>query len=331
MKEYYKVINRRYYWRALQIFLSYKRKKTHLSYLPMRLWVEPTSICNLRCVMCPNKELEKAEKGFMDMEIFKKVIAEASAFALEVHLMHRGESLLHPQFFTMVKYAHDAGITTKFHTNATLLDEESARKMIESGLDHLSFSFDGYDKTTYESIRVNGDFEKTLGNIIRFLEIKRELRSKKPFTVFEIINFPDIYKNVDAKIKKDFLRNFHGLPLDKIEVKEMHNWAGKIGGRGKSKKYSLCTSLWHSLIIFWDGSILPCTQDFHGYYILGNVRDSTLAQIWNSEPMVRLREKIIRHQIVDLETCSQCDRIWREQILGIPKEYLWKFLLNRMP
>ncbi len=31
------------------------------------------------------------------------------------------------------------------------------------------------------------------------------------------------------------------------------------------------------------------------------------------------------------KTCSGCDRLWREQFLGVPREYLWKFLLKRMP
>ena len=71
----------------------------------------------------------------------------------------------------------------------------------------------------------------------------------------------------------------------------MHNWAGEINGPGKGKKYSPCTFLWQALIIFWDGAVLPCTQDFFGYYILGNVKDSSLAEIWNNDKMIRLRKK----------------------------------------
>jgi radical SAM protein with 4Fe4S-binding SPASM domain len=320
-----------YYRRLFQIFLSYKRKKARLAYLPVRLWVEATSICNLRCVMCPNKDLKKEEKGFMEFDLFRKVIDEARRFAFDVNLIHRGEGLLHPDFVPMVRYAHKAGLTTKFHTNATLLDEDKARALIAAGLDQISFSFDGYDRKTYETIRVNADFEKTLVNIIRFLEIKRELRSKKPYAIFELINFPDLYSPVDRRQKKEFLSRFRGLPIDRVEIKEMHNWAGEIDAVSHGKNYVRCTFLWQALIIFWDGSVLPCTQDFHGYYTLGNVRELSLEQVWNGEKMVRLREKILRQDVSDLETCGRCDRLWRDQILGVPKEYLWKFLLKRMP
>lgn len=320
-----------YYRRLTQVFLGYKRRKTRLSYFPVRLWVEATSICNLHCVMCPNKDLKKEEKGFMEFPLFQKVIDEAKNFVFDVNLIHRGEGLLHPEFPRLVRYAHEAGMTTKFHTNATLLDEEKSRQLIGAGLDQISFSFDGYDKTTYEKIRVNADFEETVRNIVHFLMIKRELRSKKPLAILELINFPDIYKNVGREERKEFLRRFSGLPLDRVEVKEMHNWAGEIGERRKAKKYSPCTFLWQALIVFWDGTVLPCTQDFHGYYPLGNVARNSLAEIWNNGPMITLRRKILEGDIEDLETCSLCDRLWRDQILGIPRGYLWKYLLKKMP
>ena len=315
----------------LKLFLSYKRKKIELKDMPVRLWIEPTNHCNLKCEMCPNKDLKKEDKGFMEFELFKKIIDEASHFAFDVHLLHRGESLIHPDFFKMAEYACDKNLLVKFHTNGTLLDEEKAYKLIESGIDQFSFSFDGYEKETYESIRVNGDFDKTVGNIIRFLEIKKSLKSKKPRTILELINFPDLGIKSDKSKRNEFLDRFKGLPLDRLEIKEFHNWAGEVEGGRNFKNYSPCTFLWHALIIFWDGSVLPCTQDFFGYYVLGNVRDSSIREIWNNDKMRQLRERAVRKDIGDLQTCSQCDRIWRRKILGIPREYLLKFIMKRMP
>ena len=320
-----------YYRRLTKIFLAYKSKKVRLDYLPVRLWIEPTSECNLSCVMCPNKSLPGGKKGYMDFGLFKKIIDEARHFVFDVNLLHRGEALLHPEFFKMARYAHEAGLFAKFHTNGTLLNESKSRELIDSGIDQFTFSFDGYDKTTYESIRVNAGFEKTVGNIIKFLQIKKSLGAKKPLTILELINFADLYKNVTQSQRREFLKNFEGLPLDKIIVKEIHNWAGEIGAPRKSKTYSPCTFLWQALVIFWDGDVLPCAQDFQGYYVLGNVKNSNLAEIWNNDRMVDLRTKIVSGDVEDLETCSRCDRLWREQIFGIPKENLWKFLLKKMP
>jgi radical SAM protein with 4Fe4S-binding SPASM domain len=320
-----------YYRRLFQIYWNYRTKKTTLKYMPLRLWVEPTSICNLRCVMCPNKDLKIEDKGFMDMELFQKIIDECASWVYDVHLLHRGESLLHPEFFVMAKYATEKHVRTKLHTNGTLLDEEKSRQMIESGIDQLSFSFDGYDKETYESIRVNGDFDQTVKNIQRFLSIKKELKSKKPYTILELIDFPDSRIRSDTAKKKAFRDKFKGLPLDQLVIKEFHNWAGEVGTKHKRKTFSPCTFLWNALVIFWDGAVLPCSQDFFGYYILGNVKDSSLAEIWNNEKILHLRKEHLKNDIEEFETCRECDRVWREKFLGVPKEYLWKFLFHKMP
>ena len=85
------------------------KETTVLPYLPIRLWIEPTSFCNLKCVMCPNKDLDRKDKGYMPLELFRKIVDEATGFIHEANLIHRGESLLHPEFFEMVRYAHDGG------------------------------------------------------------------------------------------------------------------------------------------------------------------------------------------------------------------------------
>ncbi len=321
---------KRYYSRLIRIYSSYKRKKIRLNYLPVRLWIEPTSVCNLRCIMCPNKDLEKSQKGFMEFDLFRKIIDEARSFVFDVHLLHRGESLLHPEFFKMVRVAHEAGLVTRFHTNGTLLDEEKSFQLIESGLDQFAFSFDGFDQETYERIRVNADFEKTIGNIIRFLEIKKRLGVRKPSTIIELIQFPGLLADGGRAKLKEFKGRFRGLPLDKLVIKELHNWAGDFGSAGQGTVYSPCTFLWHALIILWEGSVLPCTQDFFGHYALGSLKESSIAEIWNNKKMMALRRKVVSGDIADLETCSRCDRLWRKRVLGIPREYLGRFLLKKM-
>ena len=91
------------------------------------------------------------------------------------------------------------------------------------------------------------------------------------------------------------------------------------------------TWLHNALIIFWDGIVYPCTQDFFGHYPLGNAHEDTLESIWNSPEAVGLRKKLACQDIQDLAACSKCDRPWRKRLLGVPREYLWKFIFKRMP
>lgn len=267
----------------------------------------------------------------MDMDLYKKIVDEASPFIFDINLAHRGESLLHPQIIEAISYGKKKGLYTRLHTNGSLLSEELSREIVRVGLDRLSFSFDGCEKKTYEKIRAGGDFEKTVANIVRFLEIKKEAGSKKPVTAIEVISFddPDIQDSQEAK--NTFKKRFENLPLDSFVVKELHNWAGQIDKERRGKKYTICPFPWNALVIYWDGSVLPCTQDFFGGYIVGNAKESSLKDIWNGKDMRFIREKLAKQDIKGIKTCSACDRVWREGIFGVPKEYLWKFITKRMP
>lgn len=317
----------------LRIFFAYSFRKSKINSLPTRLWIEPTNLCNLHCAMCLNKDLSSNERGNMDFAVFRKIIDEASGFAHDIYLHHRGESLLHPRIFDMVAYAKRKGLYTRLHTNGTLLDKEKSKLLLNSGLDFLSFSFDGYDKETYESIRCGANFEKTLTNIIEFLKIKRRGKNKSPFTVLTVIDFSSKKnKNLSEKRKKQFLRHFNSLPLDALRIRKPHNWGGEFNTDESQANYrSLfgfvpCTFLWYALVIFWNGTVVPCPQDFFGKLAIGNIKENSLIQLWNSENERFLRDKMTRNSYKILSPCNKCDRLWRKNVMGIPLEEAIPFL-----
>ena len=320
------------YWlRLARLSVHYFKRSTILPYLPLRTWIELTSHCNFACPICPNRLLDEKEKGFMDFGLFQKIIDEAQDFLLEANLAHRGESFLHPQLLEMISSAKEKGLYTRLHTNGSLLSEKMAEGILRSGLDRLSFSFDGHNKETYEKFRAGGQFEKAVDDIVRFLEMKKRAQAKKPLTVVEVIA-PGQEKENNASLAKDrFLTLFKHLRPSNLVIKQPHNWAGELKADKLEEDYSLCPFPWNTLAIFWNGDVLPCPQDFFGRNVVGNVKDSSLREIWNGERMTALREKLARKDIADLPTCIRCDRIRRKTFLGVPREYLWKYITKRMP
>ena len=310
----------RYLTALMKAYYSYKTKKTKLFYLPIRLWIEPTNICNLRCVMCLNKSLK--EKGYMDFEVYKKIIDEAKDFVFDVNLFHRGESMLHPRIYDMISYAHKNGIYTRLFTNATQLDEKNAKKIIDTGLDFISFSFDGYTKEEYEKIRVGSDFDKTIANITNFLKLKKSKRNK-PYVMFESIEFSNEDKDLKTK-KSDFKNRLKNLPLNKFAVRSPHNWGGdyNIEINKNPKNFLPCTFLWYALTILYDGSVLPCPQDFFGELELGNIKNDSIRNIWNNDKLINLRKSMSNKEFKKLKPCNDCDRLYRETIFGIPMKNL---------
>jgi radical SAM protein with 4Fe4S-binding SPASM domain len=270
--------------------------------------------------MCPNKHLEPHQLGMMDFDLFKKVIDEAKDFIHDANIHHRGESLLHKELIEMINYAGKNNVLLKLHTNATLLNEKKAKEIMETGLDLISFSFEGLDKATYEKYRVGANYEKTMNNILRFLEIKKKLKKSKPFTVLELIDFSDSDKTYDISRLTNLKKKLEGLPLNRIIVKKPHNFAGNINSDKtiNNRSYSPCTFLWHSILILWNGDVSPCPQDFHGKIILGNVMNDSLREIFNGNKIIALREKALKGDVEDLEPCFQCDITTRKRFLGLP-------------
>jgi radical SAM protein with 4Fe4S-binding SPASM domain len=280
--------------------------------------------------MCPNDVIDPKKKGFMDFNLFKKIVDEICNYTQDIYLHHRGEPLLHPKLFEMIKYAKNKGLKTKLHSNATQLTEEKSIKLLESELDFISFSFDGYTKETYEQMRVGAKFDLTLNNIIRFLELKKDFGKSKPYTILQFLDFPD--SDITMEVKQNMHDKFRSLPLDEIREIPAHNWGGNVELGQKNSDLSntnkICTFPWYSLTILWDGTVTPCPQDFLGEIELGNVTDHSIRTIWNGKKMMNLREKMTSGQYKCFGPCSNCDRLQRKTIFGsmIPRQNFLTFI-----
>ena len=303
---------------------NFWQKKRILPYMPFRLWIESTNHCNLSCVMCLNKSEKIDKRGYMTFPLFKKIIDESKEFVHSVNLHHRGEPLLHDELPKMIGYCNARQIYTQLHTNATLLTERKSKEIIASGLDFISFSFDGYDKNSYEKIRIGASYEKTIENVKNFLKIKTELKRKKPYTIIELIDF-----NNDRKLGREFFgQEFKYFTPDKWIIKKAHNWAGEYHPDLPSQtnlKKAACTFPWYSLTILWDGTVVTCPQDFFGKNVVGDAARQSLRAIWSDSKMMEYRSRMKNGTYSYFRTCASCDRLERWHFLGIPGSHLKGF------
>jgi len=297
-------------------------KRTAVGYPPYRLWIEPTNRCNLACVMCPNRELPKEDLGFMDFNLYQSIIDQASPLVHDVNLHHRGEPTLHPRIADMIGYADRKGMKVKLHTNGTTLNARLSGALLRSGLRLISFSFDGYDAETYEKIRKRARYEATLNNIFCFLELKKSLNAGNLRTVMEVMEFENGV--ADQKKKKQFISALKSRGLDRLIVKKPHNWAGNIRlNTYESPSFSACTFPWHALVVLWDGRVGSCPHDFFAKIIYGDVRQSSIMEIFNSSRIRALREQMLGKSPDALEApCRSCDSVRRKRFAGIPVDSL---------
>lgn len=155
---------------------------------PKKLNIEVTSRCNLNCDMCMRKVLME-ESGDMSLQTYKALLSIFPELE-SVNVIGIGEPLLNENIIEMIrlgkKHLPPRG-TFSITTNATLIDDRLARKLVSSGLDDIVVSVDGATPETFDSIRKKATFSQVMANIDRLNKAKKELNSKKPRLGFEFV------------------------------------------------------------------------------------------------------------------------------------------------
>lgn len=278
------------------------------STFPKILVVETSSYCNLKCILCPQGSL-KREKGIMDMEIFKKIVDEVSfespSTSLWVALM--GEPLMYSdKLIKMIRYAKIKGVEeVNLNTNGLLLNSTISQGLIEARLDKILISIDGFKPSTYESIRVGGNYDVLMRSIGYLLEMNNVYGNPLEI-IAQFIVMEENESEVEA-FKKFWLEQ--GVT---VKIRPKLSWGHAI----ESKNLSLtqndrsypCPWLIRTASIHWSGKFGQCDADFEGNYSPGDFKTQSIKEIWNGE----LKERRNRHWKGDYShpLCKEC-RDWQ--------------------
>lgn len=265
---------------------------------PQTVDIETSLSCQLSCPMCMRAQLPKEKlQGIMDFSMYKRIIDECARHKVfSIKLSWRGEPTLNPHLVDMVKYAKDRGILdVAFLTNGGLIEEKTARRLIDAGLDWISFSIDGlYEE--YERIRHPIKFEHIFQTVKNLHRIKKSENRKKPLVRIQTISSV-IQKRPEYF---DFWNDF----VDRIAViAEQHRENPELI---KHDPDYICQSPFQRVFITWDGTVVPCHGDYFLHHNMGNVKDTTISEIWNSEKFNSLRRDMRAQKRLNFKACSIC-------------------------
>lgn len=140
--------------------------------LPVRLQIETTDTCNLRCVHCTREVLDGMNTLSMDMETFTSIVDEIEPFYATMNGL--GEPLIDKTIFRKLQLLHARGALTSMPTNGTYIRRHK-REQLAANLPHiLQLSIDGATKGTFEAIRKLANFEQTIENYRAICTLKAE-------------------------------------------------------------------------------------------------------------------------------------------------------------
>ena len=289
---------------------------------PYILYVDPASICNFRCKFCPTGDKSlindtKRWQGRMDFDLYRKIIDDLHGFdkPLKVlRLYKEGEPLLNKKLPEMIRYAKESGYVEYIDTtsNGDPLTPEYTIKLMEAGLDKINISVDGVsDEQFLEFTDTKVDFKKYVEKI-RFLYENRgncEIVVKTPGDMLsddDKQRFYDVFGNICDRI---FIENFAPC-WPEFDVEE------RLGIEIQKGIYDnpigdvdTCPYIFYALSINSDGTVSLCFLDWARKLVVGDVRNQSIVDIWNGEPLYQ-------HQLAHLSgkrkadsTCAACSQL----------------------
>lgn len=270
---------------------------------------EVTDHCNAECIMCPRDMHKNARPhGTMDLDKYKKSIDEVVRLgAKRIVLTGFGEPLIDKTLENKISYAKSKGLGTYIITNISLLTPKRSRSLICAGLDELRGSFLGMTPETYNEVMAKLDFQKSMNNMLEFLKIRKEIKSKIPKVQLSYIVLPQNEKDTDQ------FKKFWEERVEAIEIWKPHNWGD--GRNYRERKSDICSKKSCGrpqngpLQIQWNGEVIPCCYDYNNKIVLGNAFEQPIMEILNGAKYRLLRIAHREKKFQMFPFCDQCDQL----------------------
>ncbi|HEX7494678.1 MAG TPA: radical SAM/SPASM domain-containing protein [Bacteroidales bacterium] len=290
--------------------------KADLKGMPVSVSTELTNTCNLNCPQCfTGSGLMTRKRGFMDFDLYKKVMKELGPYLYNTNLYFQGEPMLHPQFFSFIDIPRT--VNSVVSTNGHFLSEENSEKLVRSPLNRLIVSLDGIDQNTYSTYRVNGNITDVTEGLKNLAIAKKEHKS---FLKIEIQFLVNSINEIQIEQVRQFAKSVNALlrlkSMQIINKTEIGSWlpSGRRFSRyrmkegeyvSKNRLPNRCARLWFNPVITWDGKVVPCCFDKNAEYVMGDLNNESFREIWDGPKFRIFRKSILsgRHMI---EMCRDC-------------------------
>ncbi|HET7232368.1 MAG TPA: radical SAM protein [Longimicrobium sp.] len=270
--------------------------------LPLVDQIELTNRCPYSCRMCPRTYAMDRALGDMPLELFERILEQLGGEQDYVALHHFGESLLHRELPAAVAAARSRGVRTGLSCNPPTLRPELAHRLLDAGIANLVLSLDSLDPDTYRDIRGRSARFDRADTHVRALVQLRDAGEYDAWITLQMINM-----RCNAREADEFLAYCREVGVDRGVVVRMGRWdfdddrVSELGEFTSPGYDGYCSRPWTSVVVLWDGRVVPCCHDYNGATVLGDLRTQTLREIWESEPVARFRD-----QNGSYEMCRRC-------------------------
>jgi radical SAM protein with 4Fe4S-binding SPASM domain len=287
---------------------------------PINITIEPTNICNLGCPVCEtgNGELGRPDRQ-MTLTEFRTIIGKIGAHTNTLKFYFMGEPFLNSSSYEMIRVAKESGIPwVTTCTNGEVVDPE---QLVMSGVDEVNFQIGGMSQETHQIYRINGNLERVMNNLRETIDLRRKNRTRLHIVCGMILmrhneSEVKIFRQIMDKIGVDeavivdpcvrtVAQGMRYLPRDERHwYYDPRSFSDGIL-RPRSIPKNSCQWIYYSMVIHSNGDIVPCCRDAKGEYVMGNILNQSLEDIWNNERYSAFRRELSNNQ-AQVSICRLC-------------------------
>lgn len=303
--------------------------------LPRRLQIEPTTLCNLACTACTNRELPPSRRGkSMSYDFFRHIVDQVPSVR-EIKLQGLGEPLMAPEMQEMLEWGRSRGIKFDVITNGTLVRRHLTD--IIPLLDRFVVSFDALSAPGATRMRSGLDVDVAKEAIVAMVEEKRRSHSACTIGLTCVLSHlnmdevPGIMQFGNAagvdyvgfvavenwKIpgedgfedSRDFVEHAHAvIDMNRIRrIYETGSYAFVLGLQDTSPRQGECYWGFSSAYVTCDGFVTPCCLRPNPDAIsFGNLQQQPFKVIWNCAEFQQFRRNHIEN--LPNRVCSRCPK-----------------------
>jgi len=264
----------------------------------IKVGLELTSRCNLRCGMCPLPVLRRPYED-MEWSLVEKAEREIHGLGLKLKWLHEmGEPLLYARIDDAIRLFPEASLST----NGLVLTGPVGEKLLSAKLRRLRICVDSVNPEVYPHLRTGGDFEKLVTLTRAFLEqakgnpIRIEIQKMRSRMTQD--------ETIDDFRKLFNLRQYRNASViektcEALDVNEETDLHGKFFGCVQGAFFT-----W--IVIFADGRMTHCCYDAHGDQVVGDLKTQSLKEILESERFSAMFRAFQARDLTNLPRCAEC-------------------------
>ncbi|NMO14638.1 radical SAM protein [Pyxidicoccus fallax] len=271
---------------------------------PSKLQIQTINRCNYTCPMCPYPEVAGGREGVkLDGALFHRLIDEVRAAKRRVKLclMLQNEPLLDKRFVELLDEAHraeDAISSISTVTNGSVLTPELLDRLLAYERFFLTVSVNATDAKRYQEIHGKDFWDRVHGLLTGWKGARQRVRLS--FVL-------DAYSVEAGRAFQDY---WGGMGYS-VRFVPINTRVDSIPGNARIHEfdadYGHCHYPVDTLNMLADGSVILCCNDWKHQDRFGNLREQSIAEVWNSPRLTRLRRAAIDGTLREHAMCKGCD------------------------